>query len=106
PRLIKVKPDALQALFKTYDAAKLKDGLQRFARYLEEKAGKKQAEPAQAKRMEEVAFALLDDAKRVLAAVDQGAELYVRRLTEAEAASEPALALLRESLQGPRIILA
>jgi hypothetical protein len=42
----------------------------------------------------------------VLAAVEQGADLYVRRLTEAEAASEPALALLRDALQGPRIILA
>jgi hypothetical protein len=106
PRLIKVKPDSLQALFKTFDPAKVKDALQRFGKYLEEKAGKKQAEPAQAKRMEEVAFALLEDARRVLDAAGQGAELYVRRLTEAEAASEPALALLREALQGPRIILA
>jgi len=106
PRLIKVKPDSLKALFKIYEPAKLKDGIQRFGKYLGEKAGKAQAEPAQAKRMEEVAFTLLEDAKRVVEAVDKGAELYVRRLTEAEAASEPALGLLREALQGPRIILA
>ena len=101
-----MKPDALKALFKGDDPAKLRDGIQRFGKYLGEKAGKPQAEPAQAKRMEEVAFTLLEDAKRVVEAVDKGAELYVRRLTEAEAASEPALALLREALQGPRIILA
>jgi len=106
PRLIKVKPDSLRALFRAYDPAKLKDGIQRFGAYLQEKAGKAQAEGGQGKRMEEVAFTLLEDARRVLDAVDKGAELYIRRLTEAEAASEPMLALLRESLQGPRIILA
>jgi len=51
--------------------------------------------------MEEVAFTLLEDVKRVLAAVDQGAELYVRRLTEAEAASEPALVTAAGGAPGP-----
>jgi len=107
PRLIRVKqPDALRALFKGFDPAKTKDALQRFGKYLEEKSGKKPPDPAQAQRMEEIAFLLLEDVRRLLGAVDQGAELYVRRLTEAEAASEPALALLRDALQGPRIILA
>ena len=105
--MIKAKPDALKALFKSYDPAKVKDSLQRFEKYLEEKSGgQKPPEAAQGERMEEIAFTLLEDARKVLAAVDQGAELYVRRLTEAEAASEPALALLRAALQGPRIILA
>ena len=32
-------------------------------------------------------------------------ELAVRRVTEAEAASEAALGMLRKSLQGPRLII-
>jgi hypothetical protein len=106
PRLMKVKPDALRALLKSFDPAKARDSLKRFGEYLEQKAGKKPAPQPQVEQIEEAAFALLDDLKRVLAAVDQGADLYVRRLTEAEAASEPALTLLRDALQGPRIILA
>jgi hypothetical protein len=46
---------------------------------------------------------LLTDLKRV---IDSGKDVCVRRLTEAEAASEPALALVRQALSGSRIILA
>jgi hypothetical protein len=38
--------------------------------------------------------------------VDKGAELHVRRMTGAEAELEPELSLVRDALQGPRIILA
>ncbi|HVE85621.1 MAG TPA: hypothetical protein VND93_22360 [Myxococcales bacterium] len=106
PRLIRAKPDSMRAALQGFDPAKTKDALQRFAKYLEEKAGKKGAETPGSRRMEEIGFALLEDVRRVMGAVDQGAELYVRRLTEAEAASEPALSVLRDALQGPRIILA
>ena len=39
-------------------------------------------------------------------AVTQGRDVYVRRMTEAEASSEPALAQVRQALSAPRIILA
>ena len=106
PRLLKVKPDVLKALFRGFDLAKTKDALQRFGKLLEEKAGRKVPQSPQGQRMEEVAWTILEDAGRVLAAVDQGADLYLRRLTEMEAASEDVLSHLRDALQGPRIILA
>jgi hypothetical protein len=105
PRLMKVKPDALRAAMNGFDAAKAKQALARFGDDLEKKAGKKVAQTPEAEQMAEAAWALIEDAGRVLQAVDQGAELYIRRLTEAEAASEPALSLVRDALQGPRIIL-
>ena len=53
--------------------------------------------------MLDAALTLLGDVQKL---VKEGKDLYVRRMTEAEAASEPAIAQLRQVLSGPRIILA
>jgi hypothetical protein len=52
--------------------------------------------------MLDAAMVLLNDLKRV---VESGKDVCVRRLTEAEAASDPALSLVRQALTAPRIIL-
>lgn len=105
-RLIKVNPDAIKEAITAFDANKTRDALKRFGDYLKEK-GATSSQPAQgaeeAKMMLDAAMTLLTDLK---AAVSSGKDLYVRRMTEAEAASEPALAQIRQALSAPRIILA
>jgi hypothetical protein len=53
--------------------------------------------------MLKAAMVLLGDLKR--AVTTEKGDLCLRRLTEAEAASEQAVSLVRKALQGPRIIL-
>jgi hypothetical protein len=53
--------------------------------------------------MLDAAMTLLTDLKQ---AVTAGRDVYVRRMTEAEASSEPALGMVRQALSAPRIILA
>jgi hypothetical protein len=78
--------------------------VQRFTRYLAEKSGKTTTdESPQGKEMLQAAIMLLTDLKRAMAAAP--GPLCLRRLTEAEAASEQALSLVRRALQGGRIIL-
>jgi hypothetical protein len=104
-RLIKVTPEALIAPLAAFDPQKTRDAIARFGAWVAEKTGpvaQKQGE-AEAKMMLDAALTLLTDLKKL---VSEGKDLYVRRLTEAEAASEPALAQLRQALSGPRIILA
>ncbi|MFZ5440410.1 MAG: hypothetical protein ACOZQL_10395 [Myxococcota bacterium] len=105
-RLIKVGLDAVKEPLAAFDAQKTRDALKRFGDYLKEKGGVASA-PAQgaeeAKMMLDAAMTLLGDLKQ---AVAQGRDVYVRRMTEAEAASEPALAQVRQALSAPRIILA
>lgn len=104
-RLIKVSPDAIIAPFAAFEPAKTRDAIARFGAAVAEKTGpvaqKQGAE--EAKMMLDAALTLLGDLKPMVAA---GQALYVRRLTEAEAASEPAMAQLRQALTAPRIILA
>lgn len=103
-RLIKVTTDAIAAPLAAFDPQKTREAITRFGASLAEKAGpveQKQGE-AEAKMMLDAALTLLGDLKKLVA---EGKDLYVRRLTEAEAASEPAIALLRQALSGPRIIL-
>ncbi len=106
PRLIKVGVDAIKPALQVFDAQKTRDAVTRFGAYLKEKGGASQG-PAQgaeeAKMMLDAALTLLGDLQ---AAVKDGQELYVRRLTEAEASSEAALSLVRQALSAPRIILA
>lgn len=104
-RLIKVTTQAIAAPLAAFDAQKRRDAIARFGAEVAAKTGpvaQKQGE-AEAKMMLDAALTLLTDLKQL---VGQGRELYVRRLTEAEAASEPALAQLRQALTAPRIILA
>jgi hypothetical protein len=104
-RLVKVGKEPLRKALEAFDPAKTKDALQRFVDYVEEKAGlKRGGEPSP---LLEASLQLLGELKR--AAMDPsngGCELFMRRCTEAEAASESALELVREALKAPRIILA
>ena len=106
-RLVQVKLDTLGPLISSLDPAKSQQTLARFVTYLEEKAGQKVKAEGQQPGMTEAAFALLTDFKRAVEAAKQPNHLLcLRRVTEAEAASEQALAALRAALRGPRIILA
>lgn len=107
PRLIKVQLDAVKDALATFDANKTRDAIKRFGAFLTEKGGA--AAPGappqaaeEAKLMLDAAMTLLTDLKDAAVA---GRDVYVRRMTEAEAASEPAMALVRQALSAPRIIL-
>jgi hypothetical protein len=104
-RMIRVGLDAVKAPLEAFSAAKTKDAIGRYAKSLEAKAGALPPKPAQSEgdAMLEAALVLLEDLQKL--AKGPG-ELYVRRLTEAEAAAEGAMAVVRGALQGPRIILA
>ncbi len=103
-RLVKVDAAALKPALDAFSAAKVKDAIDRFGKHVREKTGDvKVLNANEAKQMLEAGIILLEDLKKIVAA---GGDVCVRNLTEAEAASEPALAVLRQSLQGPRIILA
>lgn len=103
-RLIKVTADAIRAPLAAFDPAKTRATIKRFADHVAQKAG-----PAVTPQGAEEAKMMLDAALTVLTElkdmVASGKDLYVRRLTEAEASSEPALAALRTALSAPRIIL-
>ena len=104
-RLIKVKPDAVKEALAAFDPQKTRDAIKRFGDHLKDKGGAV-AEPKgaqEAKTMLDAAMTLLTELKQSVAS---GKDIYVRRMTEAEAASEPALAQVRQALSGPRIILA
>jgi hypothetical protein len=102
-RLFQVNPTRIKGLLEQFDPAKTADVLKRFTQYLAEKAGKPAEESQQGKEMMQAAMVLLSDLKRTVTTL-QGS-LYLRRLTEAEAASEQAMALVRRAMQGSRIIL-
>jgi len=107
-RLVQVKLDTLAPLLERFDPPKSKDALARFIAYLEEKAGQKgPAAQAGQQSLSDAAFILLTDLKRAtVTAKNSNHSLCLRRVTEAEAASEQALAVLRTALRGSRIILA
>lgn len=102
-RLIKLDRTKVHALVKDFDAAKTRAVIARFTEYLEEKSGQKSKASPAGNQMLDAAVTLLTDLNGALAS--NAGELCLRRITEAEAASEPALSLVRNALQGPRIIL-
>jgi hypothetical protein len=102
-RLIQINSTRLKGLLEQFDPEKTADVVKRFTQYLAEKSGKTAAEESpQGKEMLQAAIMLLTDLKK--ATIPQG-PLCLRRLTEAEAASEQALSLVRRALQSGRIIL-
>jgi hypothetical protein len=103
-RMIKVGLDAVQTPLSQFDAKKTRDAIDRYQKTLEEKVGALPPRPPQseASAMLEAGLTLLEDFQRI----SKGpGDLYLRRLTEAEAAAEGAMTLVRGALQGPRIIL-
>jgi hypothetical protein len=102
-RLIQINPGLIKGLLEQFEPEKTADVIKRFTQYLAEKAGKPAEQSQQGKQMMDAAMLLLTDLKRAVT-TGQG-PLCLRRLTEAEAASEQALALVRRAMQGSRIIL-
>jgi hypothetical protein len=102
-RLIGLKLDALGPALAAFDAAKSRDAFRRFTAWIGQQTGK----PVEAHQMDRVfdgVAALIGELRKVWEAREKG-PAAMRRLTEAEAAGEPALATVRNALQGPRIIL-
>jgi hypothetical protein len=102
-RLIKVSTDRIKPLVERFDADKTVDAVRRFTQYMEEKSGKPTPPNPQNEEMLKAATVLLSDLKKAL--TEAKGDVCLRRITEAEAASEQAVALVRRALQGPRIIL-
>jgi hypothetical protein len=101
-RLIRINSARIKPLLEQFDPAKTADTIKRFSEYVAQAAGKPATESPQGKEMLQAALTLLADLKRSVTQV-QG-DLCLRRLTEAEAASEQALAVVRKALQGSLII--
>ncbi|MBU8898614.1 hypothetical protein DRW03_07890 [Corallococcus sp. H22C18031201] len=102
-RLIRINAARIKPLLEKFDANATVDVLNRFTAHVSQAAGKPATQSPQSQEMLQAAMTLLMDLKRSVTQA-QG-ELCLRRLTEAEAASEQALAIVRKALQGPRIIL-
>ncbi len=103
-RLIKLSIDALKPALEKFDATKSRDAVKRFAEMVQQKVGSAPSQNSQeAAMMLDAALSLLTELKSM---AKTNHEIYVRRLTEAEAASDAALAMVREALSAPRIILA
>jgi hypothetical protein len=104
-RLIKVSADLIKPALAAFDPVKTRDAIKRYGEMVKAKIG--EVPPGQgveeAKMMLDAALSLLGELKVMVAS---GKDLYVRRLTEAEASSEPAFAQVRQALSAPRIILA
>ena len=102
-RLVGLKLDALGPALAAFDPAKSRDAFRRFTAWIGQQTGKA-VEARQTDRLLDEVAALIAELKKVWDAREKG-PAAMRRLTEAEAAGEPALALVRHALQGPRIIL-
>jgi hypothetical protein len=108
PHLIQLKPERLVALLEAFEPEKLKDAIERFAAHVTQLTGKPVARTEAGTAMLGSALGLLSELKALCAqlkGVSDG-RLCLRRLTEAEAASEPMMQLVRTALSAPRIILA
>jgi hypothetical protein len=102
-RLIKVGTNSIAEPLKQFDENKTREVIKRFADSVKAKVGNVENKGAQeAKMMLDAAMSVLTDLKAMM---KPGVELHFRRMTEAEASSEPALAIVRNAISGPRIIL-
>jgi hypothetical protein len=103
PRIVKVSLEGLKAALDKFTPAATKDAIARFGKALEAKLGAPPKSDPHASEMLEAALHILSDLKKLS---DSGKPVCIRRLTEAEAMSDGALAEVRKALSGPRIILA
>lgn len=101
-RFIKLKVDRLRGLLEKFDEEKTRDAVARFSSYLRGMTEKPPAPTGAGTKLLDDAMALIADLKQVVAAKG---EVHLRRITEAEATSEGALAVLREVIQGPKLIM-
>jgi hypothetical protein len=103
-RLLSVKLDRIGPALEKFDPEASKRSFEAFCAYLKEQTGLP-VDPAVSLPVMGEASALLKEIRAVWGARQKGM-VALRRLTEAEAASEPALAVVRKAMHGPRIILA
>jgi hypothetical protein len=102
--LLKVNMDRLKPLLERYDANQMVDAVRRFTKYMEEKAGKGAPPNPQNEEMLKAAADLLTGLKKAVTEVK--GDICLRQMTEGDAMSEQVMAVVRNALQGPRIILA
>jgi hypothetical protein len=102
-RLLKLNPRRLQSLLDALDLHALQTAVKRFTDHLEQRAGPPPAGNPRSSALLKPAVELLADLQRLWKTA--GATTCMRHLTEAEAALEPSVSELRNTLQGPRIIL-
>lgn len=106
PRMLTVDPSALRPLLEKFDPGRTRDVIRRFTDYAQENLGKPIAPSGAEEQMADAAIRLLEDLKKAIVDAPSGRIFCLRRVTEAEALSESALAIVRKYLSGPRIILA
>lgn len=102
-RLVRLKTDRLKSLLGAFDAQKSRASVARFQELISRQAGVTSPPGGEGEVLLDTALALLGELKAV---VDSGKDVCLRRTTEAEAASEGAMSVVRDALSGPRIILA
>ena len=103
-RLLTVKLDKLGPALEKFDAAKSKAAFQRFVEHAKAQTGNQNLKLGQSEQVLNEAFMLVTELKKLWETRSKG-KVALRRLTEAEAAGEPALTAIRKSMHGPRIIL-
>lgn len=104
-RLLQVGRARIAPLLARFDPAQARQAIARFAEHVKAQLGVAPRSTPEGDQMLDAALHLLSDLARLCRAAGEGRELCLRRLTEAEAVSEGALAVLREAIQKPRIIL-
>ena len=104
-RMVRAELGRFAKVLAGFDAAKTRDAVARFTAYLEASSGTKARPSPEADQMLEAALTVLGDLKAATAEAPAEAMLCIRRVTEAEAASDAALGELRKLLNGPRLIL-
>jgi hypothetical protein len=105
-KLIRLDPQSLERVLPQFDPEKTRESVKQFAAYLQSSLPAAAGRPLEVGQMLEVALTVLSDFKRVASLTSGDEKIFcLRRLTEAEAASEPVLSAIRDALRAPRIIL-
>jgi hypothetical protein len=106
PRMLEVGTSSVRAPLTRFDPEKIRAAMKRFGEAVEKQAGKAPVLGPDAEQMLEASLTLLTDFQKLMGTLQPGkTALCVRRITEAEAASELTLSVLRKALFGPRLIL-
>ncbi len=105
PRLLEVSGASLEKALEHFDPDAVRRALKRFGEQIAQHAGPKAATSQESDEMLDAALKLLGDVKSLMAQKAPEKVICIRRITEAEAASESTLILLRKALSGPRLIL-
>ncbi len=103
-RLFHVKLDRIAPLLEGFDPAAARAGFEAFLEHLSKESGITVG-PGPSQQVLDEAFAMLGELRTLWSGRGEG-RLFLRRMPEAEAAAEGALALIRKAMNGPRIILA